>query len=180
MTTTTVRRLKKNELPRILNDIDRTEQINRIYIPTQGELVKTRVDYTILSWSPEQIIRLQMEFDRRYDRGDLFLALFQEEKMVGVGCISASPLSSDPTAYPLFFMHVCNGHRGKGIGKQLFSELLHTAEQHEAEKIYISANCNCKTVDFYLGLGCEWVQNPPQELVLLEPNDIHMIYTIVN
>jgi hypothetical protein len=47
-----------------------------------------------------------------------------------------------------------------------------------ARALHHSATPSENTIHFYLGLGCAVTQEPDAELFELEPEDIHMEYTL--
>ncbi|EPO8012708.1 GNAT family N-acetyltransferase, partial [Pseudomonas aeruginosa] len=46
--------------------------------------------------------------------------------------------------------------------------------------LYVSATPSQNTVDFYTRLGCRLCMEPDEELYRLEPEDVHLVYQILN
>ncbi len=54
----------------------------------------------------------------------------------------------------------------------------HKAKDLQARQLYISATPSENTINFYLRLGCVVTPEPNVDLLELEPDDIHLEYTI--
>jgi GNAT superfamily N-acetyltransferase len=75
-------------------------------------------------------------------------------------------------------LHVSRAYRRRGLGRVLFEKAAAQAKQLGAKRLYISATPSENTVDFYLHLGCEVTGEIDRDLFELEPDDIHLDYTI--
>jgi GNAT superfamily N-acetyltransferase len=71
-------------------------------------------------------------------------------------------------------MHVSDGYRGRGIGVHLAAELERIARDAGDITMVVSATPSENTVRFYRGRGFEPTAAPLQELLELEPEDVHM------
>jgi N-acetylglutamate synthase-like GNAT family acetyltransferase len=76
------------------------------------------------------------------------------------------------------FLHVSRSVRGKGLGRILFEKAAMRARKLGAERLYVSATPSENTVDFYQHLGCKVTDEVDAGLFELEPEDIHLEYTI--
>ena len=78
----------------------------------------------------------------------------------------------------LYFLHISNNFRGKGVGQALFKIALMEARKLGATKLYISASPSKPTTDFYLNLDCQLATEIIPELFEREPEDIHLEYIL--
>jgi GNAT superfamily N-acetyltransferase len=79
-----------------------------------------------------------------------------------------------PGVAQLAYMHVSDGHRGRGIGAHLAAELERVARDAGDAAMVVSATPSENTVRFYRGRGFEPTATPLPELFELEPEDVHL------
>lgn len=74
----------------------------------------------------------------------------------------------------LKLLQVSRAYRNHGLGTKLFETARSTARARGAKRLYISASASENTVNFYLRLGWTLAVAPDPELLVLEPEDIHL------
>ncbi|MNC68628.1 Acetyltransferase (GNAT) family protein [compost metagenome] len=105
-------------------------------------------------------------------------AFNQLNRLIGVQLVSNQVITDYPEAKLLQYFYVDANHQGLGLGTQLMHSAIKSAEQLGAQQLYISATPTQRTVDFYLKQGALVLEKPDQQLWELEPEDIHLIYTL--
>jgi predicted N-acetyltransferase YhbS len=98
--------------------------------------------------------------------------------MVGVAVLESKFIGKGKNHLQLKFLHVSRSCRKQGVGKTLFEMAARRARKLGAKKLYISATPSENTVNFYMRLGCVLAKEMDPELFELEPEDIHLEYTL--
>ncbi len=104
------------------------------------------------------------------------MGAFHGEKLVGV-CVMRPNIRRGMAQ--LAFLHGSNGYRRQGIGSHLTREMIIEAKTSGADRIYVSATPSGSAVGFYLSHGFELVEDVIPELFDLEPEDIHLVKTLI-
>ncbi|MGD8966298.1 MAG: GNAT family N-acetyltransferase [Anaerolineae bacterium] len=181
------RELERDEVARVWT-IDRRESVENVYTLEYGELVLRPETYDMQGWpsgEPELYTPILMDC---FDRGGVFLGAFEEGELVGAAVLDTTfigrdnvgrvSIPDDKNQLQLKFLHVSHSHRGRGLGRLLFEQAVERARELDARRLYISATPSENTVDFYLHLGCVVAEEVDEALFELEPEDIHMVYSI--
>lgn len=171
----TSRRLGAHELAR-LAEIDRTEQIDAIYLQRGSGLELVEGDRSAPAWDQEgtgmhSVAMLRAMLEDWMRRGATALGALHCDRLVGIGGILPH---LRPGMAQLVFLYVSDGYRGRGIGGRLSGELDEIAGAAGDTSVVVSATPSVNTVRFYLGQGYEPMEEPVPELYELEPEDIHM------
>lgn len=168
-------RLERADLARI-GDIDRTERIDTLYVQHGTELESVPGEFSARAWfvdgDGEHSVAAQRKACEHYlDAGATALGALDGDRLVGIGIVVPDVR---PGVAQLAYMHVSDGHRGRGIGVRLADELERIAREAGATEMVVSATPSENTVRFYLGRGFEPDAEPLPELVELEPEDVHL------
>lgn len=172
-----IRELNRGEIERIWK-IDRGEVITNIYYHKDGELVLRPEYYEMRGWPAGEPEKYNPVLFDCYNRGGYFYGAFASEELVGAAILENKFIGKQKDQLQLKFLHVDQSNRKKGIGKTLFEKTVKKAKELGASQLYISATPSENTVNFYLHLGCIVTKNVDAELFELEPEDIHLEYTI--
>lgn len=172
-----IRKITKNEIGTIWQ-IDRSEVIEAIYYLRNGTLVLKPEHYAISGWPPGEAETYTPILHNCFDRGGTFYGAFEGSEMIGVAVLESKFIGKAKDQLQLKFLHVSNRHRKQGWGTRLFEKAVERARELGASRLYISATPSENTINFYLHLGCQVTQELDQELFELEPEDIHLDYTI--
>jgi predicted N-acetyltransferase YhbS len=113
-----------------------------------------------------------------FDRGGVFLGASEEGELAGVAVLDTTFMGRGEDQLQLKFLHVGHSRRGRGLGRLLFEQAVDRARELDARRLCISATPSENTVDFYLHLGCVVAEEVDEALCELEPEDIHMAYSI--
>lgn len=92
-------------------------------------------------------------------------------RLVGVGVVVPN---LRPGIAQLAFLHVSAPWRAAGIGSRLSAQLDDIARSAGSTEMVVSATPSRNTVDFYMGRGFVPTPEPLNELLELEPEDVHM------
>jgi GNAT superfamily N-acetyltransferase len=168
-------RLERADLARI-GDIDRTEQIEVLYVQHGAELERRPGDWSARAWhaygEDEHSVAAQRNACEHYlDVGGTALGAFDGERLVAIGVVVPHVR---PGIAQLAYLHVSDGYRGRGIGVRLNDDLERVAREAGDEELVVSATPSENTVRFYLGRGFEPDAEPLPELFELEPEDVHL------
>lgn len=172
-----VRVLDASELGRI-GEIDRSERITQQYKASGGDLEVIEVDIDAPRWGEPGESPVQHRIDAWspvLEAGGLLIGAFDREDLVGFAIYD--PKLSEGVAQ-LTALFVTRPTRGRGVGKRLAEEVFRLARADGARSVYVSATPTRATVDFYLKRGFVPLAEPDEELLALEPDDIHMELTL--
>jgi predicted N-acetyltransferase YhbS len=172
-----IRKIKRGDIE-LIRRIDRSEIIDDIYYFRDKGLVLEREHYDIPGWDPDELNSNIAHIYEVFDRGGTIYGAFENTEIIGVSVLDGKFIGTGQDQLQLYFLHVSNRSRKKGVGRELFEASVNRARQMGAEKLYISATPSKNTVDFYLNLGCRLAQEIDKELFELEPEDIHLEYRI--
>jgi predicted N-acetyltransferase YhbS len=111
-------------------------------------------------------------------RGGSGWGAFAGERLVGIAVLDGRRIGSDLDSLDLYFLHVSNGHRCRGIGRELVHLVCQRAREMGGLRLYVSATPSLSTVTFYRSMGFDLASQVDPELHALEPDDIHMDMTL--
>ena len=94
--------------------------------------------------------------------------------MIGVSALESEFIGRKKDQLQLYFHHVDNHYRHRGIGGKLLTKIVEKAKELGATKLYISATPSKNTIHFYMHVGCTLASELNLNLYKLEPEDIHL------
>ena len=172
-----IRILQRQEIP-LIWQIDRSEIVKNIYTLQDGELILKPDYFDIRGWPPGEAELYTPILLDCYDRGGNFWGAFEKDALVGVAILESKFIGSQKDTLQLKFLHVSRDYRKRGIASALFNQAVERAKALGAKRLYISATPSENTVNYYSRLGCVLATEIDPELFALEPEDIHLEYTI--
>jgi len=172
MTRLVRRRLQREEIG-LLWTIDRRELVKRTYEVREGGLVLRPGFFDIPGWPTGEPAKAMPLLEASFDRGGVFLGVFEGPRLVGAAAIDTRRLGPAADLVQLSFLHVGRDHRRQGLGTELYEAADAVAATLGAAGLYVSATPSENTVDFYRRRGCRVTPDPDPELLALEPEDIH-------
>jgi len=169
------RQLGAADLARV-GEIDRTEQIEALYVQHGTRLEVLTGDWSSPPWSDEgegehSVAAQKASLESLVESGAIALGAFDGDRLVAVGVVVPH---LRPGVAQLAFLHVSDGYRRSGIGRHLSDELERIAREAGDTAMVVSATPSVNTVRFYLRRGFEPMAEPLPELYELEPEDVHM------
>jgi predicted N-acetyltransferase YhbS len=171
------RELERDEIELVWT-IDRRELVEAIYHLEHGCLVLLPERCDIQGWPPGEAELYTPVLLDCFDRGGTFLGAFEGGALVGIVVLECRFIGKPRDQLQLKFLHVGRDYRKRGLGRALFERMVEWAQELGARRLYISATPSENTVDFYLHLGCVVAEDIDEALLELEPEDIHLEYTI--
>jgi predicted N-acetyltransferase YhbS len=172
-----IRELTRDEIERVW-EIDRSEVIEGIYYFREGELVLENEYYDMRGWPPGESEIYTPILRDCFDRGGTFFGAFDGEAIVGAAILESKLIGLAKDQLQLKFLHVSSPVRKQGLGVLLFEKAVDKGKSLGANKLYISATPSENTVNFYLKRGCMLADEIDQDLFELEPEDIHLEYSL--
>lgn len=170
------RLLSREEIER-LNEIDRSEIIEKLYYIKDGQLELKDEFYDVKNewWIHEEVEKILLPRLRDlFDRGGTVIGAFDGAKIAGMVALESKWIGIEKDQLKLDILFVSKIYRKAGVGRQLMNLAMEKAREQGAKKLYISATPSKNTVDFYMSLGAIPATEIDQELFKLEPEDIHL------
>jgi N-acetylglutamate synthase-like GNAT family acetyltransferase len=159
-----------------LRDIDRSEHITTAYAMKDGVLTSRSVDWHDHGWRDDggaHSFGHQIGFCREHlAKGARALGCFTPDgQLVGIGVMRPEV---EHGVAQLAFLHISRAYRRAGVATELLGRLTAWARQTGARELYVSATPSGSAVSFYQRAGFDLTDVPIDELLALEPEDIHM------
>lgn len=166
------RLLREDHMAR-LKWIDRAELIEAFYRVHEGQLFCEARHEVVRGWPEGEAEHDALILQQCYQRGGWLYGGFDGSALVAavVDCLPIACAGLD--LRQLKFLHVSQGYRGRGLGRQLFAQAREQALALAAQGLYVSATPSRHTVDFYSRLGCLLLPSPDSERLRIEPEDTH-------
>lgn len=156
------------------DEIDRSEVIDGAYRVCDGALVLVDRHFNARGFPPGE---LEASKERSRDclaRGGAAWGAFAGERLVGIAVLDGKRIGAALDTLDMYFLHVSNGYRAGGIGRELVRLVGERARELGARRLYVSATESLNTVTFYRNQGFDLASEVDPELYQLEPGDIHM------
>ncbi|UHA73637.1 GNAT family N-acetyltransferase [Paenibacillus sp. 481] len=158
-----------------LNEIDRSESINLIYVNQGNTVVEVKARNECPNWDDTQLQEIQDRFQHEIAAGGLAYGAFVEDRLVGFGVLGHKWRGRNQDQLQVDLMYVSRQYRRQGIGAQLIRHLRDAALSRGAAYLYISSTETESAVNFYRACGSQLTPEVDSELFAKEPEDIHMI-----
>ena len=152
-----------------LDDFDRSQEVNRVYINENGKLLLKDQIWT-MDWSLEH--KRKVAANLKSD-DCIAYAVWENEKIIGFVSVVKKLAGCRMV---LDMIQVDRAFRGQGIGRQLFDLAVAEARNAGAQELYISACCSEETVNFYKAMGAKVTDELIPEIAEAEPYDIQMAF----
>lgn len=112
------------------------------------------------------------------ETGGAVFGAFDSGFLKGFASIEGVPLGIHHDYFDLSLLHVSSEMRGKGIGTKLFDMVCQWAKEHNAKKLYISANSSVDSLAFYKSKGCVDAAETHHPLSERKPYDRQLEYVL--
>lgn len=112
------------------------------------------------------------------EAGMLGFGAFDGGRLVGYITLGAQVLGSRGQYRQLVDFQVSQEHRGRGLGRQLFTRLCSEAKSMGIPKLYISAHSSKESQAAYRKLGCVHAEKIIPAIAEEEPCDVQMEYPL--
>src|SRR5688500_8267635 len=135
-----IRPLRFDELGRVA-EIDRTEEIDLIFVQRGGELEGRPGDWSAPAWDQEgdgeqSVMTHAKDLAQYVGAGGVALGAFDGDRLVGMGAVVPH---LRPGIAQLAWLHVTAGRRDAGIGRRLCVALEAIAREAGDDRIVVSA-----------------------------------------
>ena len=172
-----IRRLSVADIG-LIGEIDRSEQINRLYKVVGGQLISEDVDLAVPTWDPvgtgeHSVASLIGYWEPVVAAGATFFGAFDGSALAGICIVDGS---FEPGMAWLALLHVSRTYRGMGIASAMWAAAERVAKEGGATSMYVSSTSSNSAVGFYLSRGCELAGSKLNPVLYeMEPEDIHFI-----
>jgi predicted N-acetyltransferase YhbS len=156
---------------------DRHQEVRRCWRRADGQWFLRSVNY-IEQWNDEHYAKLVGFLRNTVTAGGGVFAALDRATLVGFGSVDNDLFGSHKQYVLLSYLHVSNGHRGKGTGRALFLRGCEMAKGLGAKKLYISAHSSEESQAFYRAMGCVEAEEYNAALAEEEPFDCQMEYVL--
>jgi N-acetylglutamate synthase-like GNAT family acetyltransferase len=167
------RELKLDELDGI-RGIDRSEEVDSVYLFRSGTLVQKEVSRRMEGFPGDELEAILRRQKQLLANGGWVYGAFDSGKLVGVASLENRFRGRTHRYCKMDILFVSRDYRREGIAEKLLSVCKTTARGIGAERLYISATESKNTVDFYMKRGARLVEELDDDLFRMEPEDIHL------
>ncbi|MNU88219.1 Acetyltransferase (GNAT) family protein [compost metagenome] len=158
-----------------LQEIDRSEHIDRVYEVREGELIDSTVDYECENWDAETLAEIESGFLFELESEGVALGAFDGDTLVGFGVLAHQRRGEHQDMLQIDLMYVSRDYRRQGIATAILNGLSEVAKERGASYLYISSTETKSAVSFYTNNGGKVTKTFEQDLFTKEPEDIHLI-----
>ena len=160
-----------------LDDFIRHQVVSECWRNIDGEWKLLPVAFTE-DWDLEKCREEAAEITDRVNRDLIAFAAVENDKIAGYITVVTKRIGSRKQYLQLEAFEVSEPYRGRGIGKQLFTDACKNAKEIGAEKLYISAHSSKESLAAYKALGCVHVQEIIHSIADKEPCDVQLEYVL--
>jgi predicted N-acetyltransferase YhbS len=157
-----------------LDELDRTEAIDRVYHFRDGKLSLENEHWDVGEWSASEKEQRIAELKEGYDMGDTLYGAFDGPTLVGMSVLDQCTRSQVRGRFNLAGLWVSRAYRGRGVGRNLVGLVMDKARELGASTLYVSATPSENTVRFYMSLGFRLADPVDRDLFRAEPEDVHL------
>ena len=169
-----IRQMHVNEADNI-RQIDRSEQIDRIYKMNGGQLETVPMGHECPTWDEEHTDEMVNRFRRELEQGGTAYGAFDGEVLAGFGVLGHRFRGRNQDQLQVDLMYVSRPYRRQGLATRIMNELSRVAKERGASYLYISSTETESAVGFYRANGGNLTEEVDEELYQQEPEDIHML-----
>lgn len=152
---------------------DRTQNVTKCWRKIEGEWVIKDIAF-VDNWSEEEY-REGIDYLRNLIKSNGYVVgAFFDGQLKGFASVEPAVFGTHARYMNLSNIHISQDMRRQGIGKELFALSKKWAQEHGAEKLYISAHSAVESQAFYKSMGCVEALEYNKELVEKEPCDCQL------
>ena len=167
------RELQAGEAKR-LREIDRSEEFWESYRYRDGILQRMPDHQVVTGFEAEELQEIIARQEALILSGGCVIGCFDGLRIVGMASVERQRRGTRLQYCKMDILYVSRAYRGRRIALQLLDRIRNIAAGFGALQLYISATPTKRTVDFYMGRGARLVGETDEELLHLEPLDIHL------
>lgn len=155
-------------------EIDRTETIDHIYHLRDGQLVLEEEHWHLKGWPVDGLPHQRAHLAECMDSGGSAWGAFDGDALVGLAVLDGRWYGPAGDTVDMFFLHVADGYRHRGIGRSLTELVKERARGMGARRLFVSGIPSENSIRFYLAMGFDLAGEVDPVLLAREPDDIHM------
>ena len=160
-----------------LDDFIRHQEVTECWRNIDGEWKLLPIAFTE-DWELEKCREEAAGITDRINRDLIAFAAVENDKIAGYITVVTKRIGSRKQYLQLEAFQVSEPYRGRGIGKQLFTNACENAKEIGAEKLYISAHSSKESMAAYKALGCVHAQEIIHCIADKEPRDVQLEYVL--
>ena len=161
----------------LLKNFERFQEIKKSWRNVNGIWKLIDDEYTI-NMDKETKQKETKYFSNTIKKGGFVFGAYENKEIIGYSVLLNEKFGSREQYIELKLLHVSSEHRGKGIGKKLFSLCVAKTKEIGIERIYISSNSSEETIKFYIGIGCKDAVEINSEIAGEKKYDRQMEYKV--
>ena len=161
----------------LFSAFDRYQEVKKCWRKADGKWILKDIAF-IEQWNKEDYETLVLCLKNTVDTGGVVFGVLCKNTLVGFASLENELFGSHDQYLQLSSLHVSNGMRKKGIGRDLFHISCEKAKELGAKKLYISAHSSRETRAFYNTVGCVEALEYNNGLVIKEPFDCQLEYDL--
>ncbi|WP_417203439.1 GNAT family N-acetyltransferase [Acetoanaerobium sticklandii] len=173
------RELKISDIDiQLFSGFDRYQDVKKCWRKEDGTWVLKDIAF-VEQWSIDEYEFLVKCLQNTIKQGGAVFGAFDRDMLAGFASLENDFWGSGGQYLQLSSIHISSNHRGKGVGKKLFSIICEKAKERGAKKLYISAHSSEETQAFYKALGCIEAKEYNEDLVEKEPCDCQLEFSLI-
>ena len=161
----------------LFSNFERYQDVKKCWRKENGEWILKDIAF-VEEWNLAEYEYLIKCLHNTIETRGIVLGAFCDNSMVGFASVENEFFGSENEYLQLSSIHISNGRRGMGIGKQLFILACEKAKKMGAQKLYISAHSSQETQAYYKSMGCVEALEYNAKLVEQEPCDCQLEYSL--
>jgi len=177
MSSVVFRQLEMEDCIRI-NEINPSQFIGKAWREIDGRCQLVDINYHESNW-PNGYENHLLGLQKTIKKGGFAAGAFDSNgKLIGFASLNREIFGEKFKQVLLDQLFISLEHRNKGIGKSLFMVCSKTANEWNADKIYICAGSAEETIAFYFAIGCSEAKEVNKTLHEKDKRDIQLEYTL--
>lgn len=156
-----------------LDNFVRRQQVTECWRKVEGAW-QLQPNVFVDDWSLEQRREIATDVALHMEDDQTAFGAFDGNNLVGFATLSHVFFGQTATCLELVCFQVSEPYRGKGIGKNLFSQICNRAKDLGAQKLYISGHSAKESQSVYKALGCVHAVEINQQIADGEPFDVQL------
>lgn len=151
----------------------RKQNVTKCWRKINGEWLIKDIAF-VDDWTEQEYIELILNLRNTIQENGFIAGAFIDGQLKGFVSVESTLFGKDSKYIDLSNIHVSQDLRGKGIGKELFHMAKVWAQNHGAQRLYISAHSAVESQAFYRAMGCVEAEEYNKVLADKEPCDCQL------
>jgi GNAT superfamily N-acetyltransferase len=161
-----------------IRQIDASMYIKRAYREVNGKRQLVEINYHDPDWPNGYENHLNNLKETIQMGGCAWGAFNEDDDLLGFVTLNNNIFGNMFQYVLLDQLFIDYRHRNRGIGKQLFMQVVEVAKSWKVDRIYICAGSAEETIQFYLSIGCQEAEEINPKLYEEDPRDFQLEYIL--